>query len=271
MQPMNKIHSTKLTLALLVVMVVLVLNSSLAFAQGGARVYLQPVESNADTLVVEVMAENVSELYGAEFRLKYDPAVIAVQDFKPEQDGVQIEVGTLLPADKGFVVANTTDEAEGTVTFAMTLLNPAPAANGSGPLARVSFTILQSSASTINVEHAKLVAVDLQTIPSETSILSIGDDVEPQASTKNDDIDDSNAPAPVNPPAAASSSGFPWWIVAAVIMVLGILALGGFIVMGGLNKPNAATPSPQHSKIQRPPTYPSGARPSAFKNQLPTD
>jgi len=158
----------KLTVASLVTMIAVMLTASLAWAQDGARVFPLPLESPEGTLVVDVMAENVADLYGAEFRLTYDPSVVAVQDFKPEQDGVQIESGTLLPSGKGFVVANQVDEAAGTVIFAMTLLNPASPVTGSGPLARVTFKVLQDVPSTINVEHAKLVAVDLQTIPSHT-------------------------------------------------------------------------------------------------------
>jgi hypothetical protein len=223
----------KLIVILLVIGAALLLTASLALAQAQARVYAQPVETSDSQLVVDIIAENVTDLYGAEFRLTYDPAVVAVQDFKPEQDGAQIQVGTLLAPDKGFVVANQVDETTGTVTFAMTLLNPAPAVTGSGPLARVSFNILQNTPSTINVEHAKLVSLDLETIPTQTSALAIG-------SSDSQPVVVANPPAPTNSiePAvtapATQAEGFPWWIVAAVIMVLGILALGGFIVMDGL-------------------------------------
>ncbi|MEW5957220.1 MAG: cohesin domain-containing protein [Chloroflexota bacterium] len=261
---------TRPVLTALAIMIALTLTAGLALAQSAAQVYLQEVEKTADTLVVEVMADNVTELYGAEFKLAYDPAVLAVQDFKPEQDGIQIEVGSLLPADKGFVVANQVDETAGAVTFAMTLLNPAPAVSGGGPLARLTFKVLQNSASTIEVAHAKLVALNLQTIPSETIPLAIGGDSQAQEPAQKTTTD-SAAPAPVNPPSAGGSE-FPWWIVAAVIMVLGILALGGFIVMGGMNKATATPVPPRQTQAERPLTYPTGSRPSAFKNnQLPTE
>lgn len=227
----------KLTLIVLVIGTMLLLTAALALAQSGARVYAQPVELSDSNLVVDIIAENVTDLYGAEFRLSYDPAVVAVQDFKPEQDGIQIAVGTLLASDKGFVVANQVDETAGTVTFAMTLLNPAPAVTGSGPLARVSFTILQNTPSTINVEHAKLVSLDLETIPSQTAALAIGSNDSQPVVVANP----APPPSDTRPSAAPAvqREGFPWWIVAAVIMVLGILALGGFIVMDGLK--SAAT------------------------------
>lgn len=237
----------KLTFTVLVIGSALLLTTALALAQSGARVFVQPVEQSDGNLVVDIVAENVTDLYGAEFRLSYDPTVVTVQDFKPEQDGVQIQVGTLLAPDKGFVVANQVDETAGTVTFAMTLLNPAPAVSGSGPLARVSFTILQNTPSTINVEHAKLVSLDLETIPSQTAALAIGSD-------DNQPVVVANAAPPASeakPVAAASTiqnDGFPWWIVAAVIMVLGILALGGFIVMDGLKSASTGPANRQSSR-----------------------
>jgi hypothetical protein len=246
-----KSFSIKTTFFLLILLA-LFLTSSLAFAQEGAQVYLQSVDTTEGTLTVDVIAENVADLYGAEFQLKYDPAVLAVQDLDAGQDGVQIETGTLLPADQGFVVANKVEEAQGTVTFAMTLLNPAPPVSGNGPLARVRFNVLQNGLTTINVEHAKLVAANLQTIPSQTSPLTI-------------EVSLPGAAAPA--PAPAADSGFPWWIVGIVVMVLGVVVLGGLIVIGGSKSKSVAPVTPQRPVRQQQSGRPSGSRPSAFKQQ----
>jgi hypothetical protein len=276
MTNMMKSH-IKLTVASLVTIIAVMLTASLVWAQDGARVFPQPLESPEGTLVVDIMAENVTDLYGAEFRLTYDPSVVAVQDFKPEQDGVQIESGTLLPSGKGFVVANQVDEAAGTVIFAMTLLNPASPVTGSGPLARVTFKVLQDVPSTINVEHAKLVAVDLQTIPSHTEAFAIGDTSGQQpasplaaeapaasAPALNNEVPPVSAPAKTAPAPVVEEEGFPWWIVAAVIMILGILALGGFIVMDGMKSAAEAKSSRQNSSVDKHSMY--RTRPSTFKN-----
>ncbi|MBN1991640.1 MAG: hypothetical protein JW953_02980 [Anaerolineae bacterium] len=246
--------SLKSTFSVLIILALLLTFSSLAFAQGGVRVYLEPVESTNDTLTVDVVLENVTDLYGAEFRVKYDPAVLAVQDLNAEQEGIQIETGTLLPADQGFVVANKVDEAEGQIIFAMTLLNPAPPVSGQGPLARVTFQVLQTSPSVVNVEHAKLVSSNLQTIPAETGSLNIGRESEAAA-----------APATADVPPAAGGSDFPWWIVAVVVMLLGVLLLGGLIVLGSGKSNKSSAPAQTRQPGQRPPVRPSGSRPSAFK------
>ena len=233
----------------LLMLLTLFLTSSLAFAQGSAQVYLQPADTTAGVLTVDVIAENVTDLYGAEFHLKYDPAVLSVQDLDAGQNGVQIETGTLLPADQGFVVANKVEEAESTITFAMTLLNPAPPVSGKGPLARVRFNVLQNGLTTINVEHAKLVAANLQTIPSQTTPLTI------------------EVSLPGTAASAVADSGFPWWVVGIGVMVLGVVILAGLIVIGGSKSKSVAPVTPQRPVRQQQPARPSGSRPSAFKQQ----
>lgn len=252
-----KILSIKTTFFLLMLLA-LFLISSLAFAQGGAQVYVQSVDTTEGTLTVDVIAENVTDLYGAEFQLKYDPAVLSVQDLDAGQDGIQIETGTLLPADQGFVVANKVEEAQGTVTFAMTLLNPAPPVSGNGPLARVKFNVLQNGLTTINVEHAKLVAANLQTIPSQTNPLTI-------------EVSLPGGAAPASTPPPAADSGFPWWIVGIMVMVLGVVVLAGLIVIGGSKSKSVAPVTPQRPvRQQQQSARPSGSRPSAFKQQQTT-
>jgi hypothetical protein len=204
------------------------------------------------------MAENVTNLYGLEVHLKYDPAVLEAQDVKADQEGVQIEPGALLSVDNGFVVANQVNPAEGKITYAITLLNPAPPVNGNGPVARISFNLLQNTPSTIEIERAQLIAFDLKTIPTElTSFSVVNDDQEAAVAPP--------APTPATSTTAASvTEDFPWWIVAAIVILLGLLGVGGFLILGDFPQARPATPTAQ-------PTQPSQMRrtdrghPSAFK------
>jgi len=275
--------SFKTTTFIFLLVLTLLLTISPALAQNQAYVYLQPVESTDDTITVDVVVDNISNMYGAEFRLRYDPAILAAQDMIPDQNGMQIEVGTLLPIDKGFVVANKVDETTGEIIFAMTLLNPAPPAEGSGPLARVSFKVLQNSPTVLNVEHAKLVAADLQTIPSQTGSMNIGSAPAAPAADTGDSQSGSAPVTTIDLPPAAGGSGFPWWIIAVLVMVLGVLALGGLIVLGGKSKstakksaplkraaPTRQVPPPQQQGMKQQPA--ARSRPSAFKQSpTPTD
>lgn len=231
-----KNYMTKISVLLALGLLTL-LGTSAALADTGARVYLRPASTESGLVAVEVMAENVTDLYGLELHLKYDPAVLEAQDGKTDQEGLQVEPGTLLPVNQGFVVANQTNQAEGKVTYAITLLNPAPPVNGSGPIARLTFKPLQNTPSTINVEQAILVSVNLQTIPVQTTPLTVGG-TEPSQ--------------PVNITAAApavTEAGFPWWLVAAVFLMLGVVAVGVVVILQSLKKP----------------AMPTGQKPGVFK------
>ncbi len=218
-----KVYSVKVLFSVVMLVGVLSIFGSLALAQGGTKVYPQPVTAENGTLTIDLMAENVTDLYGLEFQLKYDPSVVSIQDVDPQKEGIQIEAGSFLPVDQGFVVANTVDETNGTINFAMTLLHPASPVSGTGPLARLKLNLLQNTPSTLQVENVNLVAVSLQTIPAEVTPLVI-------------DADETAAAT-----ITSTTDNFPWWIIAVGIMVLGLLALGAFMAMGGLNK---AQPQP---------------------------
>lgn len=235
MKSSNKFFSFKIV-CLSVILLALFALAPLALAQNGTRVYLQPVEAASGLLTVEVLAENVTDLYGIELHLKYDPTVLEIQDGKADQEGIQIEPGALLPVNQGFVVANQADQGQGTILYALTLLNPAPPVKGSGPVARITFKVLQDVPSTISIEQATLVSVNLQTIPVEMVPLTVGGSAS----------------------AGSQSSGFPWWIIGAVVLGLGVVVLGGLAALVSFNK--KARPQTPEKSVRG-----SGSRPSAFK------
>lgn len=208
----------KLASAIALLLAAANVTTSESLAQGnGARFYLQPVNSTTSAVTADIVVENMTNLYGVEFNLKFDPAAVSVADADPEKAGVQIETGNFLPAEQGFVVLNQVNSEEGTIRFAMTLLNPAPAVSGSGTLARVTFNLAANTPSTVDVTDAKLVSVDLQTIPVETAPLALGSD--------------------------SAGGGFPWWIVAVAMIVLGLIGLAGFIVLGSRKNSGDKTPA----------------------------
>jgi hypothetical protein len=86
---------------------------------------------------VRVVIENVKDLYGGEAHLKFDPAVLEVVDADPARDGIQITPGDFLKPD--FVAVNKANNISGTIDYALTQLNPTPAANGSGVFMIIQF------------------------------------------------------------------------------------------------------------------------------------
>jgi hypothetical protein len=211
------------------------------YAQEGANVYLKEVARADNTVTVEIVVENINDLYGVEYLLTFDPAALKVVDAASEQEGTQIKNGNFLSAEQGFIVANRVDSDQGTISFAMTLLNPAPSASGNGTLGQITFETLTGSATTINIQDIKLVAASLQLIPANVSGLTL------------------NNGQPGAVPASGNSSDFPWWIIGVGIIVVGLLVLGVFMVVGGgkQNAPRrpAAEPVPHHAVRSRPSAF----------------
>jgi len=107
---------------------------------------------------VAVRIEDVQALYGLDIRLSFDPAVVEVVDADPNTSGIQLSPGDLLALD--FSIRNTADNAEGTIWFALTQLNPS----------EITFKGKAEGASCpIAITYAKLSSRDGDAIPADTS------------------------------------------------------------------------------------------------------
>ena len=156
-------------------------------------------------LVVDVMVEDVVDLYGAEVQLHYDPTQLRVQDANPRLEGVQVAPGTLLSANERFVVNNNVDTESGLINFAATLLNPAPPVSGDGVLATVAFEIIGGDPIRIEFVKAQFISSDLVSMEVETQNLEIAGG--PGAP----------APGPVPP------GNWPSWVLALVGLAAALL------------------------------------------------
>ncbi len=108
-------------------------------SQAGPTIRLVPssrsvVATAAST--VDVVLENASNLYGAHFYLRFDPAIVEVRDVDATRPGVQIAPGPFLP---GADAPNTASNADGTINYAVTLLAPSTPVSGSGTVATITF------------------------------------------------------------------------------------------------------------------------------------
>lgn len=221
----NKTVSIKMVVLAMMMLLAVMMPLS-AFAQEEARVYFREVEASDNLLQVEVRAENVSDLYGMEFEIEYNPAVVAVKDAATDQDGVQIEPGTLLPVDKGFLVVNEADAAKGTINLALTLLNPAPAVSGEGTLAVLTFERLQEAESTLKFAELNLVSSDMHALPHQAENFTLGG---------NND-----------------GGSFIWLLVGgAVAVVILLVAVGGFVMMGQSKSKATSQPAQGQTSTKR--------------------
>ena len=130
------------------------------------------------TIDIDIYVENVVELYGADVRLGFDPAVLEVVDAEPDPDAevdpIQITpLDTFLSPD--FVVRKGLGYPEDpdVIWYAVTQVNPSEAVSGSGPLARITFRALEAGSFTLPITYHKLARRDSLEIPSTAQGCSI--------------------------------------------------------------------------------------------------
>ena len=136
----------------------------------GARIRFLPDQTDVaigQISDVQLVVENVINLYGLEFQLRYDPVILEVIDADPELAGTQIEQGEFLSPD--FVVRNEVDVGAGTIWYAVTQLNPRPPVNGSGTVLTVRFRAKALGVSMLDIDYAQLVSPKGLQIDAEVS------------------------------------------------------------------------------------------------------
>jgi len=138
-------------------------------AQGETKVRLNPPASEVqvgDAISVDIVIEDVADLYGVDVRLSFDPALLEVQDADPGTAGVQIQQGTFPAPD--FVVKNEADNSAGTIWYAVSQMNPTEPVSGSGVAFSVTFKGLAEGTSSVAFTYQKIVERDGNEIPVTT-------------------------------------------------------------------------------------------------------
>ena len=171
----------------------------LAAAQGSAAVSVDPSAATVgvgETVVVNVRVQDVSDLFGADVRLEYDPGIVEVVDANTLVPGTQISSGDFpdISGGKGFVAQNTVNPDEGTIGYAMTLLSPAAPVSGSGTLASITFRGKAQGSSDITFTSVLLSDVSANQIPASRTggAISVASGIAPTPTTQ---------PAPTQTPA----------------------------------------------------------------------
>jgi hypothetical protein len=97
---------------------------------------LQP----GQTVTLEVRIDEVSNLYGLDLLLTFNPETLVVLDSDGNSPELpRIAPGGFLNLTQAFTATNLVDNSAGQVRFVQALLYPAAPANGSGVLARITF------------------------------------------------------------------------------------------------------------------------------------
>jgi hypothetical protein len=133
------------------------------------------------TVVVTLYVQDVQGLYGADVQLAFDPAVLEVKDDDPSLAGVQIrpladflKPDFVVRAAACNVVSGSDCPVAGRVRYVVTQINPSLPANGSGPLAAVTFKRLQVGDTSLIVVGADLADRTGSTITTATQDGQVG-------------------------------------------------------------------------------------------------
>ncbi len=120
--------------AVVICLLLVVVSTGSVFAQGdtGATggIFGEYEVQPGATVEVPVEIRDVANLYAVDVEIRFDPAVVQVQDANPDAEGVQPALGMFL--DAGLTLFNTVDNEAGIVRFVMTQVNPSEAKSGSG-------------------------------------------------------------------------------------------------------------------------------------------
>jgi general secretion pathway protein D len=119
-----------------------------------------PVVEGAAPVAVDIVLDDLVDLYGAEVHLTFDPAIIQVQDVDAGMPGTQIKPGSAFGQGTSFVALNRADNAAGKIDFAVTLLNPAEPLQGKVVLA--TFTVQAAKAGSTDLKFVQVLLADRQ-------------------------------------------------------------------------------------------------------------
>jgi len=114
--------------------------SPVAAMQAGTVVRISPSTQQlaaGQNATVEIRVDNVSGLAAADIELRFNPAILQVQDADASREGIQVQPGNFPAPD--FVAMNTADNTTGIIRYALTQLPPHAPVSGSGLLATIVF------------------------------------------------------------------------------------------------------------------------------------
>ena len=110
-----------------------------------------------EVVEMQIKAESVTNLYGANLVVTFDPTLLQVRDLNANENGIQIRSGDFLDINNQLIVINRVDNEAGIIEFAVTQTYPADARNGDGVLASITFDSIGEGHSAISLTEARLV------------------------------------------------------------------------------------------------------------------
>ena len=145
------------------------LSSQPVLAQPQASITLDPAYSLLYPTCANlymIMINNITDLYGFDLRISFDPTILQVLDLDASQAGTQILQGDFL--ENGFLILGTVDNTKGTIRYATTQIRPQTPKSGSGVLLKILFSPVSTGVSAINFNHPQFATNQGILIPVQT-------------------------------------------------------------------------------------------------------
>ena len=238
------IHVIQMTVALLVCLSGLG-QATTTRAQEGVTVRPGPLALEIEagsTGAMDILVEDVTDLYAFEFEITFDPTLVEVVDADPDKAGVQIETGDFLSPD--WLLSNTVDNDKGTITYALCQINPSPPQSGDGVLAIITWRSKGAGTSPLHFAHLLLAAPGGVEIPAnaEDGQIAIAAAGAPPAATPAPAATRTAPPTPLPPTSTPISAPAPPTPTLAATTIPPTSTPSATAVLEGTEQP-AATPT----------------------------
>ena len=182
-------------------------------AQGTQVLVVPPssVVAPGGAVTVEIQIRDVVDLYGVDLHLAFDPTQLEAQDADGNSaNGVQIASGEFLDITQGFLGMNAVNNTTGQVRYVFALMSPAPAASGSGVLARITFRASSPGSSTLDFVNVLLANERAESIPVTVSggliVVSTGTITPPPTAPATGTYTPTTMPSPTRTAIATTTS-----------------------------------------------------------------
>ena len=179
-----------------------------------------------ETVSVDIEVDAVTNLYAVDIRLSFDATKLEVQDANAALAGVQVEPGSFLDPAQGFVAENSADNTTGAVRYVFTLKAPAPAASGTGVLARITFKAKAAGTAAVVLNQVDL--VDDQVQPIAATLMDGSITVLPPAGPITYVVQPGDSlynialrfDVPMAAIAAVNDISYPWYVYAGQVLII---------------------------------------------------
>ena len=106
-----------------------------------------------ETASVDVRINDVTDLFGVDIKVSYDPDYVEVVDADSVMPGYQIQPGDYpdVSQSQGLVQANKVETASGTISYTAVRIRPAAPQTGSGVIASIEFRGKAAGTSPVNL------------------------------------------------------------------------------------------------------------------------